>query len=74
LANSNGAMHFVVYSRDWSQQSQQRWLAGVTRRYPQLTGRITPFELIRVEGKASFRVPRNMERIQQLVAERVARR
>ena len=74
LAKSNPTVQFVAYSRDWSAQSQRRWLDAVTRRYPHLTGRVTPFELLRVDGKASFRVPRNVERIQQLVQARLAGR
>jgi serine/threonine protein kinase len=74
LAKSNPTVQFVAYSRDWSEQSQRRWIDAVTRRYPHLTGRVTPFELMRVDGQASFRVPRNVERIQQLVQARLARR
>jgi hypothetical protein len=66
--------HFIVYSRDWSTASQQRWLDSATRRFPHLAGRITPFEVERVDGKASFRVPRNIERAQALVRSKIATR
>jgi serine/threonine protein kinase len=66
--------HFIVYSRDWSAASQQRWLDSATRRFPHLAGRITPFEVERVDGKASFRVPRNIERAQALVRSKIATR
>ncbi len=74
LAKSMPQTHFIVYSRDWSSSSQQSWLAGVTRRFPPLTGRITPLEVERVDGKGSFRVQKNIEHIQQLVRARLAAR
>jgi hypothetical protein len=66
--------HFVVYSRDWSKSSQQRWLDAAYLRFPNLAGRITTFELERVDGKASFRVPQTIDRIQTLVRARLAAR
>lgn len=65
---------FIVYARDWPDASQRRWLDSVTHRYPQLAGRVSILHVDRVEGKASFRVPKNIERVQQLVNSKLASR
>lgn len=65
---------FIIYSRDWPDASQRRWIDAVTHRYPQLVNRVTTLRLEKVDGKDSFRAPKNAERVLQLAASKLVRR
>jgi hypothetical protein len=71
VGRTNQRTHFVVYSRDWSPESQRRWLEGVLRRFPHLEGRLTPFDVGLQKEGASFRLPLNASKVRQAVSSRL---
>lgn len=67
VGRTNKKTRFLVYSRDWSPESQKRWMAALMRRFPHLEGRVTPFEAGSHKEGASFRQPVIESRVREAV-------
>jgi hypothetical protein len=68
LGAANRHTRFVVYARDWSKGSRERWMDGLIHRFPGLRGRVIGMEVQPVAGVASFRQAPNIAEIRKTVS------
>jgi len=72
LAAANPHTRFIVYAREWSKGSRERWIDGLIHRFPGLQGRVNGMELQPVAGVASFRQASNIAEIRKTVSAMLA--
>ncbi len=67
-AGANPRTRFLVYSRGWPQANvRQTWEQSLERRFPAVKGRVFTIPIAVVDGTASFRDPKTIAQVKQMV-------